>query len=323
MPRRLTRGMAKERAVAKKVLVIGELNVDLIVSGLPSLPRLGQELPCTGFARVLGSSSAIFARALAGLGAGVDFMGKVGDDDNGHFMVGQLQEIGIGTQGVVVDPAVQTGVTISLTYPHEKAQITYPGSMAEFRLAEINLDVFREYTHLHTATMYLQTGLKPDFPRLLAHARAMGLTTSLDPGWDSSGQWEPLLAEALAYTDILFINEHEAKAMARTESLAEAVEAMGRRAPLVVVKLGPDGAVLLDRAGRLPSPPFPMEVVDTTGAGDSFDAGFIYRSVLQGASRVEALRFANACGAIAVTRTGGASSVPAAAEVENFLRDKS
>ena len=101
--------------MSKRILVIGELNVDLIVSGLASLPALGRELTCTGFSRALGSSSAIFARALAGLGAQVDFVGKVGDDDNGRFMVAQLQEIGIGTDGVVSDPAVQTGITISLT----------------------------------------------------------------------------------------------------------------------------------------------------------------------------------------------------------------
>ena len=303
----------------KKILVIGELNVDLIVSGLPSLPAFGRELTCTGFARALGSSSAIFSRALAGLGARVDFMGKVGDDDNGRFMLAQLREVGIGTQGVVVDPAVQTGVTISLTYPNEKAQITYLGSIADFHLSDVDLAAFGGYTHLHMASMYLQTGLQPAFPLLLRRAREKGLSTSLDPGWDPYERWDDVLLEALAAVDILFVNEHEVKAIARIDSVAQAARSLARQVDMVVAKLGPDGALLADAEGLLRSPAFPVEVVDTTGAGDSFDAGFLYEYIVEGGSKAEALRFANACGAIAATRVGGASSVPTAAEVAAFL----
>jgi sugar/nucleoside kinase (ribokinase family) len=303
----------------KKILVIGELNVDLIVSGLPSLPVLGHELTCTSFSRALGSSSAIFSRALAGLGAQVDFMGKVGADDNGRFMVEQLEEIGIGTAGVIVDPTVQTGVTISLTYPNEKAQITYPGSIAEYRLSDVNLGVLGDYIHLHMASMYLQTGLRPAFPELLRRARELGLTTSLDPGWDPAEQWDAGLFAALSAVDILFVNEHEVKAIAKTASVSEALSTLINYVGLVVAKLGPGGAVMANRDGVLESPAFPVEVVDTTGAGDSFDAGFIYKYIVEGRPKAEALRFANACGAVAVTRVGGASAVPSAAEVEAFL----
>jgi sugar/nucleoside kinase (ribokinase family) len=305
--------------VLKKILVIGELNVDLIVSGLPSLPAFGQELTCTGFARALGSSSAIFSRALAGLGAHLDFMGKVGDDDNGRFMIAQLEELGIGTQEVVVDPAVQTGVTISLTYPQEKAQVTYLGSIADYRLSDVNLDVLGAYAHLHMASMYLQTGLKPDFPDLFRRAKARGLTTSLDPGWDPDQQWNGVLWETLSAVDILFVNEHEVKALAKTASVKEAARALAQRVKLVVAKLGVEGALLADPSGVLQSPAFHVQVVDTTGAGDSFDAGFVYKYIVEEASLAEALRFANACGAIAATRVGGASSVPSAREVEDFL----
>jgi sugar/nucleoside kinase (ribokinase family) len=305
--------------MSKKVLVIGELNVDLIVSGLPSLPALGQELTCTGFYRALGSSSAIFSRALAGLGAQVDFMGKVGDDDNGHFMVAQLQEVGIGTRGVVIDPAVQTGVTISLTYPEEKAQVTYLGSIADFDLSDVNLEVLGDYGHMHMASMYLQKGLRPAFPELLRQAKVHGLTTSLDPGWDQEGGWNGGLFEALSAVDILFVNEHEVKAIGKSESVSQASITLARQANLVVAKLGAEGALLADQNGVLESPAFPVKVEDTTGAGDSFNAGFVYKFVVEGCSKAEALRFANACGALAVTRLGGASSVPSALEVESFL----
>lgn len=305
--------------MSKKVLVIGELNVDLIVIGLPSLPALGQELTCTGFSRALGSSSAIFSRALAGLGAQVDFMGKVGDDDNGHFMLAQLQELGIGTQGVVIDPAVQTGVTISLTYPEEKAQVTYLGSIADFDISDMNLEVLGDYVHLHMASMYLQKGLRPAFPELLRQAKERGLTTSLDPGWDQAGDWNGGLFEAFPAVDILFVNDHEVKAIGKSESISQASIALAQQVNLVVVKLGAEGALLADRDALLQSPAFPVKVLDTTGAGDSFNAGFVYKYVLEGCSKSEALRFANACGALAVMRVGGASSVPSALEVESFL----
>jgi sugar/nucleoside kinase (ribokinase family) len=305
--------------MSKKILVIGELNVDLIVSGLPSLPALGRELTCTGFSRALGSSSAIFSRALAGLGAQVDYMGEVGDDDNGHFMLAQLQEVGIGTQGVIIDPAVQTGVTISLTYPDEKAQVTYLGSIADYGLADVNLGALGDYAHLHMASMYLQTGLQPAFPELLRRAKELKLTTSLDPGWDPYERWNGVLLEALSAVDILFVNEHEVKAIAGIASVGQASTALAKRVNLVIAKLGADGALAADQEGVSKSPAFPVEVVDTTGAGDSFNAGFIYKSIVDGGTKPEALRFANACGAIAATRVGGASSVPSASEVETFL----
>jgi sugar/nucleoside kinase (ribokinase family) len=305
--------------MSEKVLVIGELNVDLIVTGLPSLPALGQELTCTGFSRALGSSSAIFSRALAGLGARVDYMGKVGDDDNGHYMVAQLEEVGIGTHGVIIDPAVQTGVTISLTYPDEKAQVTYLGSIADYCLADVNLDALGDYAHLHMASMYLQDGLRPSFPELLRRAKELELTTSLDPGWDPNERWNGVLSDALSYVDILFVNEHEVKAIAQTDSISRASNKLAQRVRRVVTKLGSEGAHMADRDGALTAPAFPVKVVDTTGAGDSFNAGFVFKYIVEGGSKAEALRFANACGGIAATRVGGASSVPSAAEVGTFL----
>jgi sugar/nucleoside kinase (ribokinase family) len=311
----------------KRVLVVGELNVDLIVSGLSALPQLGQEIVCTGLSRVLGSSSAIFSRALAGLGAQVGFMGKVGDDENGRFMVDQLRELGIDTSAVIVDSGTQTGITISLTYPGEKAQITYPGSIADYRAEEVKREAFSGYEHLHMASMFLQTGLRPEIPELLRRAKALGMSTSLDPGWDPADRWGPDLLEALAAVDILFLNEHEARAISGRRS-APAAQALQQIAPL----LGPDGVALckLGAGGALMSVGHELvqveahrvPVVDTTGAGDSFDAGFVFSAVVEGQPAAEALEFANACGAIAVMRVGGASSVPRAAEVEDFLKGR-
>jgi len=310
--------------MSKRVLVVGELNVDLIVSGLSSLPELGRELVCTDMSRALGSSSAIFSRALAGLGAQVGFMGKVGDDENGRFMVDQLREMEIDTSDVIVDRRTQTGITISLTYPSEKAQITYPGSIAAYRPEDVNLGAFNRYGHLHMASMYLQAGLRPGMPGLLRRAQELGLSTSLDPGWDPANRWGQDLFDALEAVDVLFLNEHETRAIGGGSStpvghsLLEIAARLGRGG-LALCKLGAGGAMMATGSALVQVEAHPVAVVDTTGAGDSFDAGFVFSHVVQGRSEVEALHFANACGAIAVTRVGGASSVPTADDVKAFL----
>jgi hypothetical protein len=120
--------------VESRILVIGELNVDLIVSGLPALPSLGQEILASGLNLALGGSSAICAAGLARLGAKVEFLGKVGGDDYGEFVTDQLRLLGVGTAHVIHDSAVRTGITISLTYPEERALITYPGCIPHLRL---------------------------------------------------------------------------------------------------------------------------------------------------------------------------------------------
>ena len=154
---------------------------------------------------------------------------------------------------------------------------------------------------------------------MLGRAKELNLTTSLDPGWDPYERWNGILDEALSAVDILFVNEHEVKAIAGMASVDKAATALARRVNLVLAKLGADGALAADQDGVFKIPAFPVEVVDTTGAGDSFNAGFIFKFIVDGETKPKALRFANACGAIAATRVGGASSVPSASEVETFL----
>lgn len=167
----------------KRILVIGELNVDLIVSGLPTLPVLGRELLCDDFQMALGSSSAICASWLAALGAAVDFWGKVGRDPYGEFVVGELERRTIGTGGIIHDPGIRTGVTVSLTYSNDRAMLTYLGSIAVLRLDDMDLSLLSRYDHLHSASIFLQRGLRPGLPALYQAAKEAGLTTP----WTAAG----------------------------------------------------------------------------------------------------------------------------------------
>jgi sugar/nucleoside kinase (ribokinase family) len=306
----------------KRVLVIGELNVDLIVSGLPTLPVLGQELLCDDFQMALGSSSAICASWLVALGAAVDFWGKVGRDPYGDFVVSDLERRGIGTDGVIHDPDIRTGVTVALTYPQDRAMFTYLGSIAALRLDDLDLSLLARYDHLHSASIFLQRGLRPGLPALYQAAKEAGLTTSLDSGWDPEERWGRDIFNLLLNVDFFIPNEVEALQFTAASTVEEAATELSRYAGTVVVKLGREGA--LARAGEQvwKAPGFEVEVMDTTGAGDAFNAGFMYARIVEGRPMPNALRFANACGAIAVTTIGGPTAPPSAGEVDAFIKER-
>src|SRR5690606_35618443 len=161
-----------------RILVAGELNVDLVVTGLPSLPVIGRELTCTDFRVVLGSSSAITAARLAALGADVDFIGIVGKDDFGRFVLDELRRFGVGTD-LIQQVDIRTGATIALTYSADRALLTFPGTIAAYDGSSITPGMLSNYGHLHVGAFYLQTGLQAALPALFRTARGRSLTTSL------------------------------------------------------------------------------------------------------------------------------------------------
>jgi sugar/nucleoside kinase (ribokinase family) len=306
----------------KRTLVIGELNADLIVTGLPRLPALGEELVCGGFERRMGSSSAIFAVNLANLGVQVDFLGVVGNDDTGRFVVQTVENGSVGTQNIIWRDDIQTGVTISLSFAHERAMITYPGSIESLTLDDVDLDLLSGYDHLHVASYFLQRGLQPGLKDLFKRALAEGLTVSFDTGWDPQASWGEDLFEILQYTTVFLPNESEALALSGAADVETALRRLQRRVPCTVAKLGMKGAAALDAEGSLISAPaYQVSVADTTGAGDSFDAGFVYAFLFENYPLHDALRFANARGALAVTRIGGTVPSPSASEVDAFITE--
>ncbi|MBN1562983.1 MAG: carbohydrate kinase family protein [Anaerolineae bacterium] len=306
-----------------RILVAGELNVDLVMSGLPALPVLGQELIGTGFNIVMGSSSAITAARLAALGAHVDFVGQIGSDDLGHFMLRELQTFGVGTQLIETIPNTNTDVTISLTYEHDRALMTFPGLMTTFAGQSITPDLLANYTHVHVGSFFLQTGLQAQLPALFSRAHDLGLTTSLDTGWDPHQHWmqNPHLGPTLAETDYFFPNEKEALALSDgTTALADRVGGT------LIVKRGGDGASAIpanSKHEQIDIAALPVEVVDTTGAGDAFNAGFLYATIINRAALPDALRFAVACGAQAVTQVGGATNAPTAEAISTHYLKRS
>ncbi len=306
--------------MTKRILVVGELNVDLIASGMPAFPALGQEVLAGALYTVMGSSSAICAAGMARLGAKVDFLGKVGIDYYGDFVIGELRRLGVGTTLIIRDNVTRTGITISLTYPEDRAMITYLGCISELRLEDINTSILRRYRHLHVGSYFLQRRLRPGLPKLFRYAHRAGLSVSLDTGHDPDERWgDDELLTLLKQVDIFLPNEEETRAIAGVEDTEAALRRLAEYARLVVVKRGPAGAMTLQDGEVLHVPGFQVDAVDTTGAGDSFGAGLVYARVVLDLPLEEALRFANACGALSTTGFGGTAAQPTLEQVQLFI----
>ena len=302
-----------------KILVIGELNVDLILQHYQAFPELGKEVLVADSTLTLGSSSAICAVGLARLGEDVSFLGKVGCDVWGEFCCRRLQDEKIDITRVIADPAVKTGITTSITGATDRALVTYLCAISELRAGEIEAAAMRGFNHLHISAYFIQSGLRPGIRSIFQQAEAAGMTTSLDPGFDPDAKWGPDLAEMLGSVGVFFPNEVELRGISGKNDLEEGLASLQNGHTTVVAKLGREGAMALLQ-GRLVRVPAPLvEPVDTTGAGDSFNAGFLH-CWLAGQSVEAAMRYGAACGAISTQALGGTGCQPGEAEVKDFLR---
>lgn len=255
-------------------LVAGDANADLLVEGSdplePGVERLASDLNL-----VLGGSSAITAFNLSRLGARVMFAAVIGRDLFGRFVEEKLASGGVDLSGVRRMATHKTGVTIWYSRQHKRAGLTYPGTIAMLECADISKTLLKAARHLHVGAYFLQTRLHVDAPKLFAEAKGIGLTTSLDCNYDPREQWDSNLREVLKHTDVFLPNEDEALAITGASSFSAAARELARLAACVVIKRGAAGAFMVTRTGEFEMPALPTEVVDTTGAGDSFNAGFL------------------------------------------------
>ncbi len=297
------------------ILVLGDANPDLVLSGGDVVPAFGQAERLVDEARlVIGGSGAIFACGAAKLGLRVAFAGVVGDDMFGRFMCDQLQAHGIDTSAVAVLPERSTGVTVVLSGRDDRAMLTFAGTIGDLRRSVIGADVLSRTRHIHVSSYFLQRALAPELPALFREARDGEATTSLDPNWDPSGQWDNGLMALLPEVDVFLPNEVEALSMARISVVEDAIVRLrSAGAGTVVVKTAGQGAVAAQAGGLVSVAGIPTQVVDSTGAGDSFDAGFL-AGFLGGQPLRRCLEIGNACGALSTRGIGGASTQPTMVE---------
>jgi sugar/nucleoside kinase (ribokinase family) len=290
------------------VLVVGELNVDLILNQIDKFPEIGKETLASNMNLTLGSSSAIFASNLSTLGTKVSFAGKLGHDNFGDHIISSLKSRGVDTQFILRSVKHSTGATIVLNFGEDRAMVTYQGAMKYLTVTDVPAYALLASRHLHLSSIFLQTGLSNDLIALFRKAKESGLTTSIDPQWDPSERWEVDLKSLLPNVDVFMPNMNELCALTNTSSLEDGLRAVKPYCNMLVVKNGSEGAYLWDGKELIHQPPFlNKEVVDSIGAGDSFDSGFIHKFLQQKPPK-ECLEFGALTGAINTTRPGGTNA---------------
>lgn len=302
------------------VTIAGELNLDLILYGLPEQLAPERELLAKNMMLTLGSSSAIVAHNLAALGSRVGFVSCIGEDALGDIALKRLAASGTHVDQVVRQSGPQTGLTVILQHGSWRNILTYPGTIFDLKLEHIDSEYISSSRHFHFSSYYLQRGLRPHVPDLFQQLKQKGLTISLDPNDDPEDEWKDDIREALRYVDIFLPNAREAKKIARTEDIEDAVAKLAGMVPLVIVKLGAGGALAQRGHDRFVSPAAKIEIVDPVGAGDSFDAGFLHQ-FLRGGELQSCLDAGNVTAALSTTRAGGTEAFRDNQYLNAFLRN--
>lgn len=299
------------------VTIAGEINLDLILYGLPESMPLERELLASGFQVTLGSSSAIVAHNLAALGLRVGFVTRVGPDELGRIALDRLAGSGVDLARVQSGKS-STGVTLLLPHGDGRHILTFPGTMAELAAEDLPLDYLSSSRHFHLSSLFLQRALQPGLPILLSDLKLAGLTISLDTNDDPADAWGGIVQEILPLVDVLLPSESELLRMTGTDTVEQALDTLASRVPLIIVKCGSKGAIVQHRGTRSHVASVPVVPIDTIGAGDSFNAGFL-SAWLRGASPVEAARFGNITGALSTLAPGGTEAFRNVTLRDNFL----
>jgi sugar/nucleoside kinase (ribokinase family) len=301
--------------------IAGELNLDLILYGLPEQLAPERELLADRMMLTLGSSSAIVAHNLAALGSRVGFQSRIGDDPLGKIALERLAQSGVDVSRVRCVPgSITTGLTVILHHAEWRNILTYSGTIAELAWGDLDLDYLADSRHFHFSSYYLQRALRPRVGELFQRMKSKGLTISLDTNDDPDDRWEGNLREILRHVDVFLPNEREACKIAGTEDLETALRTLSELVPVLVVKLGRKGAMAIRGGERFTRPPLEVTPVDTVGAGDSFDAGFLHEYV-RGSDLMTCLASGNLAGALSTTRSGGTEAFRDASHRDKFLHE--
>lgn len=298
------------------VLSIGRLYCDIVFRGLNTLPRLGEERFAETVAIVPGGGGFITAAHLASLGTRVGLLARIGTDPLSGTLAPALTESGVDLSWLERAPDAGPQPTVVMVQDGERAFLSRrAGSARPATLDKALADPTAR--HLHIA----EFATLAEIPELIDTTKRAGLTVSLDPSWDDDWIRRPDLIERATGVDIFLPNAAEARAIAACEDLDQAGRQLARHFPVVVVKDGGNGARLFQRdtAFALPAPEG-GPVLDTTGAGDAFNAGFL-AAWLAGRAPERALAEGIACGTLSVRSVGGAGARLHPSHVDTMSRD--
>lgn len=306
------------RGASLKILLVGEINLDIILQGYTMFPAPGRETLVQDFLMTLGSSCAITGAGLARLGHSASYLGKTGDDPSGRFCVERMAALGLDVSMTKLVPELKTGVTVAIASREDRSLVSYLGATTVLRASDIPNETFAGFDHLHSSSFFLQSGLHPGFEDLYRRAKQHGLTTSLDPAFDPADEWDSGLRGVLQYVDVFLPNEVELHGITGETDPLTAIRALANGGTLTIAKLGPRGA-MTEQDGEITRVSAPHVVpIDPTGAGDCFNAGFLH-GWFAGRPIEESLRLGVACGSYSTQALGGTGAQATEEQALQFL----
>lgn len=301
--------------------IFGDINIDLVIPNVDHFPLPGQEDIVETMNTYVGGGAALFTLGLGKLGLHPVFQGTIGDDCYGKFIIEELKQKNVDISLLKISKKNNTGISISFTNEKDRSFLTYRGTNMEMDVNAIAIDMVQKAKHIHV-TGYEGSKNHRQFLELFKKVKDVKNTTvSFDVGWDSSGEWYERIFELFPYIDVLFMNETEAIHYGRTQSAKEAIAEFSKYCKIADAKLGRKGAIAYSDGTYYQAAAYQVEAMDTTGAGDSFNAGFIY-GFLKGKSIMECLKCGNGCGALSVTALGGNTGFPTEPELINFIKEQ-
>lgn len=303
------------------VYVYGDINIDLVIPGVEHFPLPGQEDVVEIMNTYVGGGAAVFTLGIGKLGLKPVFQGTIGDDCYGKFIKDEFYTKNVDDTLLATSKENKTGISISFTNEKDRSFLTYRGTNDEIDLSKIDIKRVKEARHIHL-TGYAGSKNHNQYLDLLKTVKAMKeVTVSFDVGWDDAGEWYQGIYELFPYIDILFMNETEAIHYSRKKDAREAILDFAKSCTLVVAKLGKKGAMAVKEGIVYEAKAYTVQAVDTTGAGDSFNAGFVY-GFLKGKDIKECLKYGNGCGALSVTQLGGNTGFPVEEALVEFISQR-
>ncbi|MEA4896993.1 MAG: carbohydrate kinase family protein [Christensenellaceae bacterium] len=291
------------------VFVYGDVNIDLVVPGVERFPRPGEEDEVAAMETFVGGGAALFTLGVARLGLRAVFQGSVGADFYGDYIREVFKETGVDDMLLDTDRARKTGISISFTNEKDRCFLTYRGTNKGQALRNLALDEAKKARHVHVTGYAGRANHMQYLDMMTKIKRLQDMTLSFDVGWDPENEWYEGIEELFPLIDVLFMNETECLNYARRDTVREAAARFAEKAGMVVIKCGSRGAMAVRGGKCYAAEGYPVQVLDTTGAGDSFNAGFIY-GYLNRLSMEDCLKCGNGCGALSVTRLGGNAGFP-------------
>jgi sugar/nucleoside kinase (ribokinase family) len=307
-----------------EVFCAGNAVLDVLVRPVDELPAPGASRRLEEVGLGPGGNGVTTSVALARLGVRVALAALLGEDRLGEILRSSLRSEGVDDSNVITLKNARTSLSMVLVQSSgERRFLIFRGANAHFSPQHLNWDLVKGARIFHYASAFALASFDgAPLTETMARARQLGCLTSMNTCWDSLGRWLPLIEPALGCVDYFFPNQDEGwQLTGEREPAAIARRLHQAGVKTVIVKLGPAGCYVDGSEGGFTSPGFAVRTIDTTGAGDCFEAAFL-AALCRDNNLRHAARFANAAAALSTLGMGGSDSSPTLQQVEEFLQSR-